>query len=134
MTATYPCPGIRVVRGPDWAGRDQDGGEGHVGTVVKIEDSDWAKGKVSVIWDSGREFQYRAGYDGKFELLVFDSGPTGDQVKGAQCDGCGEVNISGMIWTCSTCTNFILCTLCYNTERHDTDHAFLCSLTINSPL
>ncbi|XP_046564767.1 E3 ubiquitin-protein ligase mind-bomb-like isoform X2 [Haliotis rubra] len=134
MTATYPCPGIRVVRGPDWAGRDQDGGEGHVGTVVKIEDSDWAKGKVSVIWDSGREFQYRAGYDGKFELLVFDSGPTGDQVKGALCDGCGEVNISGMIWTCSTCTNFILCTLCYNTERHDTDHAFLRSLTINSPL
>ncbi|XP_046381864.2 E3 ubiquitin-protein ligase mind-bomb-like [Haliotis rufescens] len=134
MTATYPCPGIRVVRGPDWAGRDQDGGEGHVGTVVKIEASDWAKGKVSVIWDSGREFQYRAGFDGKFELLVFDSGPTGVQQKGFTCDGCGEDNIAGMRWKCSQCTDFDLCTLCYNTERHATDHAFLRCLTNNSPL
>lgn len=29
--------GLRVVRGPDWTWRDQDGGEGHVGTVVAVE-------------------------------------------------------------------------------------------------
>lgn len=26
--------GIRVVRGPDWSYDDDDGGEGHVGTVT----------------------------------------------------------------------------------------------------
>ena len=28
--------GSRVVRGPDWQWGDQDGGPGHVGTVVTI--------------------------------------------------------------------------------------------------
>ena len=28
--------GVRVVRGPDWQWGDQDGGPGHVGTVVTI--------------------------------------------------------------------------------------------------
>ena len=28
--------GLRVVRGPDWEWGDQDGGEGHVGTVVEV--------------------------------------------------------------------------------------------------
>lgn len=28
--------GSRVVRGPDWQWGDQDGGQGHVGTVVTI--------------------------------------------------------------------------------------------------
>ncbi|XP_071111879.1 E3 ubiquitin-protein ligase MIB2-like [Haliotis cracherodii] len=133
MPSTYPCPGIRVVRGPDWAGRDQDGGEGHVGTVVKIETSDWAKGKVSVIWDSGREFQYRAGFDGKFELLVFDSGPTGVKQKGVTCDGCRDENFTGLRWKCMECRDFDLCSECYNTDIHDKSHAFLRSLTNNSP-
>ena len=26
--------GVRVVRGPNWKWGDQDGGEGHVGTVI----------------------------------------------------------------------------------------------------
>lgn len=26
-----------MVRGPDWQWKDQDGGEGHVGTVVRID-------------------------------------------------------------------------------------------------
>ena len=29
--------GTRVVRGPDWAWRDQDGGEGHLGTVAEVQ-------------------------------------------------------------------------------------------------
>ena len=32
--------GLRVVRGPDWTWGDQDGGEGHVGTVVAVERRD----------------------------------------------------------------------------------------------
>ena len=30
------CVGLRVVRGPNWSWGDQDGGEGHVGTVVEV--------------------------------------------------------------------------------------------------
>jgi E3 ubiquitin-protein ligase mind-bomb len=31
-----PVEDLRVVRGPDWEHGDEDGGEGHVGTVVKV--------------------------------------------------------------------------------------------------
>ena len=29
-------PGIRVVRGPDWKWRNQDGGPGNLGTLTKV--------------------------------------------------------------------------------------------------
>ncbi|XP_046558776.1 E3 ubiquitin-protein ligase mind-bomb-like isoform X1 [Haliotis rubra] len=127
----YPCPGIRVVRGPGWSGKDQDGGDGHVGTVLNVDST---KGRVTVLWDTGREFQYNAGYNDKFDLLVFDSGPTAVQQKGVVCDGCREEDIAGIRWKCSKCTDFDLCTLCYMEERHDVTHAFLRSLTRTSPV
>ncbi|XP_046375109.2 E3 ubiquitin-protein ligase MIB2-like [Haliotis rufescens] len=127
----YPCPGIRVVRGPGWSGQDQDGGDGHVGTVLDVDST---KGRVTVLWDTGREFQYDAGDNDKFDLLVFDSGPTAVQQKGVVCDGCREENIAGVRWKCSKCTDFDLCTFCYMEERHDVTHAFLRSLTRTSPV
>ena len=48
-------PGIRVVRGPDWKWGDQDGGEGHLGTVVEIV----SKTEVVVQWDHGTRTNYR---------------------------------------------------------------------------
>ena len=33
-------PGLRVVRGPDWSWKDQDGGEGSMGTVIKVSNQD----------------------------------------------------------------------------------------------
>ena len=30
---------------------------------------------VVVYWDTGEQGRYRAGYDGKYDLLVFDSAP-----------------------------------------------------------
>jgi hypothetical protein len=33
--------------------------------------------KVTVIWDSGRELRYRAGENGKYDLRVFDTAPSG---------------------------------------------------------
>jgi len=30
--------GVRVVRGPDWSYGDDDGGEGHVGTLIQDND------------------------------------------------------------------------------------------------
>ena len=71
--------GLRVVRGPDWIWGDQDGGEGGVGTVVDygLGENGGFDNTVMVYWDTGKLANYRAGYNGKYDLLVFDSAPTG---------------------------------------------------------
>ena len=66
--------GLRVVRGPDWEWGDQDGGEGFVGTVAGVEEG---SREVVVQWDVGQRCRYRCGQDGKFDLRVLDSGPSG---------------------------------------------------------
>ena len=68
------CVGLRVVRGPNWLWGDQDGGEGHVGTVVEVEQDG---GSVVVQWDCGNRCRYRCGEEGKYDLRVFDSAPAG---------------------------------------------------------
>ena len=89
--------GLRVVRGPDWRWEDQDGGEGHVGTVVEVEEmnegveregrgegpSNDARmtGAAVVQWDCGVRAHYRCGADGKFDLRVYDNAPTGECTK-----------------------------------------------------
>ena len=70
-------PGTRVVRGPDWASKKQDNGEGFLGTIIFVPKAGSGDNKVTVIWDSGRELRYRAGHDGKYDLLVYDSAPAG---------------------------------------------------------
>ena len=96
-----------MVRGPDWDHGDEDGGEGHVGTVVKVHhtsDGSAAAGgssreeaginseeaseseparrdrvhSVTVQWDCGHRGVYKCGMDGKFELRIFDSAQTGE--------------------------------------------------------
>lgn len=79
--------GFRVVRGPDWEYGDQDGGEGHVGTVVEVveaagDDQDsWDSGSVGkqvvVQWDYGERSRYRCGSQRKYDLRVLDSSPAG---------------------------------------------------------
>ena len=71
-------PGYRVVRGPDWKWGNQDGGEGHVGTVVEINHSESGRSAV-VQWDLGNQCNYRCGHEDKYDLLVFDNGPTGEE-------------------------------------------------------
>ena len=66
--------GVRVVRGPDWCWEDQDGGEGCVGTVVEVGDEGRS---VLVQWDCGIRSWYRSGEEGKFDLRVLDTAPTG---------------------------------------------------------
>ena len=81
MTQLVPfLPGLRVVRGPDWKWGDQDGGEGHVGTVVEVGDPSVSDGGRAVVvqWDFGeRPCKYRCGVEGKYDLRVLDSAPTG---------------------------------------------------------
>lgn len=80
-------PGLRVVRGPDWKWGNQDGGEGHVGTVVEVRTGEKPQqagdnsvvGRAAVVqWDVGNKCNYRCGIDGKYDLLVYDSGPIGE--------------------------------------------------------
>ena len=54
--------GSRVVRGPDWQWGDQDGGPGHVGTVVtigRVQHVQCPPGTVQVVWDHGVSQNYR---------------------------------------------------------------------------
>ena len=67
--------GLRVVRGPDWEGGDQDGGEGFVGTVVGLEGDGR---RVTVQWDMGQRNIYHCGQDNKFDLRLLESGPSGE--------------------------------------------------------
>lgn len=83
--------GLRVVRGPNWTWGDQDGGEGHVGTVVEVHvpksDTRGGAGEdkvtpapcvVTVQWDCGNRCRYRCGIGGKYDLRLLDSGPAGE--------------------------------------------------------
>lgn len=93
---------LRVVRGPDWEYGDEDGGEGHLGTVVEVQRSSASAAvteeevdpgtspepaeqegvacTVTVQWDCGHRSQYRCGSEGKYDLRVFDNGQTGKGV------------------------------------------------------
>lgn len=61
------------MRGPDWKWADQDGGDGHVGTVRNFESPE----EVVVVWDNGTAANYRCA--GSYDLRILDSSPTGMQ-------------------------------------------------------
>lgn len=70
--------GLKVVRGPDWKWENQDGGEGHVGTVVEVGRSNGTLDKqVFVLWDNGVRGNYRIGYSGDYDLRTLDNGSIG---------------------------------------------------------
>ena len=71
--------GLRVVRGPGWKYEDQDGGEGHVGTITmpeKLASEYIPEGIVFVAWDCGVIANYSVGDD----LLVLDNAPAGNNL------------------------------------------------------
>ncbi|XP_023209720.1 E3 ubiquitin-protein ligase MIB2-like [Centruroides sculpturatus] len=120
--------GLRVVRGPDWKWQNQDDGEGHVGTVVEIgkPGSTTSPDKTVVVqWDSGSRTNYRIGYQGAYDLRVFDNAPIGIKHPNIICDACRKHGIAGMRWKCNRCYDFDLCTQCYMSEKHDLTHPFL---------
>ena len=85
---------LRVVRGPNWMWRDQDGGEGHVGTVVQVETEDPFPDPASslatppppkavvVQWECGKHYRckYRCGAENKYDLRVLDCAQAGESI------------------------------------------------------
>ncbi|XP_076101483.1 uncharacterized protein LOC143071202 isoform X2 [Mytilus galloprovincialis] len=61
--------GCRVVRGQDWKYEDFDGGEGSLGTVLRVR----IEGKVVVRWDGTNKGIFKIGHDGLFEVRLCDN-------------------------------------------------------------
>ncbi|XP_037540457.1 E3 ubiquitin-protein ligase MIB2 [Nematolebias whitei] len=119
--------GMRVVRGLDWKWGNQDDGEGHVGTVVEIgrQGSTTTPDKTVVVqWDSGTRTNYRTGYQGAYDLLLYDTAQIGVRHSNIICDSCKKHGIMGMRWKCKVCFDYDLCTQCYMNNKHDLGHSF----------
>ncbi|XP_030641535.1 E3 ubiquitin-protein ligase MIB2 isoform X2 [Chanos chanos] len=119
--------GMRVVRGVDWKWGNQDDGEGHVGTVVEIgrQGSTTTPDKTVVVqWDSGTRTNYRTGYQGCYDLLLYDNAQIGVRHSNIICDSCKKHGIMGMRWKCKVCFDYDLCTHCYMNNKHDLSHPF----------
>ncbi|XP_075045926.1 E3 ubiquitin-protein ligase MIB2 isoform X2 [Mixophyes fleayi] len=119
--------GMRVVRGVDWKWANQDNGEGSMGTVVEIgrQGSPTTPDKTVVVqWDHGTRTNYRTGFQGSYDLLLYDNAQTGVRHPNIICDCCKKHGIRGMRWKCKVCFDYDLCTQCYMNNKHDLSHAF----------
>lgn len=62
--------GCKVIRGPNWKWRDQDGGDGSVGVVEGVSPWSGVDGEgMSVRWPNDSLYTYRWGADGNFDLI-----------------------------------------------------------------
>uniref|UniRef100_A0A670YWR6 E3 ubiquitin-protein ligase MIB2 n=1 Tax=Pseudonaja textilis TaxID=8673 RepID=A0A670YWR6_PSETE len=119
--------GMRVVRGADWRWGNQDSGEGNVGTVVEIgrQGSPATPDKTVVVqWDHGTRTNYRTGFQGAYDLLLYDNAQIGVRHPNIICDCCKKHGIRGMRWKCKVCFDYDLCLHCYMSNKHDLSHAF----------
>ncbi|NXU55682.1 MIB2 ligase, partial [Turnix velox] len=105
-----PCAsmqvGMRVVRGVDWKWGNQDSGEGNVGTVVEIgrTGSPTTPDKTVVVqWDQGNRTNYRTGFQGAYDLLLYDNAQIGE-CRGGQ--GAQAAVLTQPRPTCSYCGQF----------------------------
>uniref|UniRef100_H3B381 RING-type E3 ubiquitin transferase n=1 Tax=Latimeria chalumnae TaxID=7897 RepID=H3B381_LATCH len=125
--------GVRVVRGPSWKWQDQDGGEGHLGTITDISEQGSAHGKAAIVqWDCGECRKYRIGVSNNYDLLLYDNASTGVHHVHVTCDGCNHIGIWGIRWKCVQCHNFDLCSICYMSDKHNIGHSFHRILTPSS--
>ncbi|ETV97588.1 hypothetical protein, variant [Aphanomyces invadans] len=73
VPTTPPPPpltiGCKVIRGPNWKWRDQDGGQGSIGVVEGISPWSGIEGEgMSVRWPNDALYTYRWGADGQYDL------------------------------------------------------------------
>lgn len=127
---TKARPGQRVVRGPDWEGRDEDGGSHYLGTIVSVfqpgTDSGYTTHPVEVQWDAGEGGLYRAGCTNETcDLRLIDAGPTGITFPNTTCGSCETNDVVGTLWKCAVCKHYCLCHCCYMNDRHNVEHEFV---------
>jgi E3 ubiquitin-protein ligase mind-bomb len=120
--------GCQVVREPDWRWGKQDGGEGHVGTVVKFESAD----ECVVIWDNGNEANYSCSIF--YDIYTLDASMCDIVHEGVRCAYCYKTSIRGIRWQCIDCLkydalNINLCSKCYHSDQHNLKHRFSRMLT-----
>ncbi|DAZ95584.1 TPA: hypothetical protein N0F65_006070 [Lagenidium giganteum] len=62
--------GCKVIRGPNWKWKDQDGGEGSIGVVEGVSPWSGIEGEgMSVRWPNDSMYTYRWGADGNYDLI-----------------------------------------------------------------
>ncbi|CAF0959555.1 unnamed protein product, partial [Brachionus calyciflorus] len=120
--------GSRVVRGPGWKWGEQDGGEGHVGTIKDFKSVE----EVVVVWDNGTLANYRC--SGEFDIRIFEPSPCGLYHENIKCNECGQDPLYGIRWVCADCLanenkNINLCSKCYHDDKHQLKHRFYRILT-----
>ena len=76
-TELQMAAGLRVIRGPDWNLDDDDGGEGHVGTLIEVG----GDGKATIVWDGGQVTACRGGQGQGHDLRVLDNATVGELQK-----------------------------------------------------
>ncbi|XP_072174724.1 uncharacterized protein [Diadema setosum] len=124
--------GSRVIRGVDWMHKNQDGGPGHVGTVIAghtagrfLWGPQFPPFTVLVQWDVGNKGLYRIGLDRAWDLRELHIPITGKVHNKIWCDGCNKSEIQGFRWRCTECYGIDLCTDCYMGDKHDIRHVFM---------
>ncbi|KAJ7306427.1 hypothetical protein JRQ81_009777 [Phrynocephalus forsythii] len=79
---------------------------------------------VVVQWDHGTRTNYRTGFQGAYDLLLYDNAQIGVRHHNIICDCCKKHGIRGMRWKCKVCFDYDLCMQCYMNNKHDLSHAF----------
>jgi E3 ubiquitin-protein ligase mind-bomb len=124
--------GSRVVRGPDWRWGKQDGGAGHMGTVVGFESID----ECVVVWDNGTEANYSCSIFHDLAVLEPPAHAVKDFVHQVKCDFCCVSPLRGIRWLCDDCLHQALhvnlCSNCYHNDCHNLKHKFRRILTQTS--
>ncbi|XP_071147139.1 E3 ubiquitin-protein ligase MIB2-like [Mytilus edulis] len=131
-TSMVIAPGLRVVRGRDWKWTDQDGGEGHLGTIQEISGmrkTSCPDKCAAVLWDNGYRNTYRIGFENSYDLRIYDNaGVAGNRHQGMKCTEVTcedeEDDIMGYVWQCISNPEVTLCNNCYHGDKGDVTEAF----------
>lgn len=96
------------------------GGDGIVGTITEVN---YNEETITVFWDDGGEAVYPC-TEGNHCVKILDNAPTGVSHRGISCTGCKESEIAGMRWVCLQCQEVNMCSICYMSRKHNTEHEF----------
>ncbi|CAG2195097.1 MIB [Mytilus edulis] len=121
---------LRVIR--EKGDKNKASEDESLGTIVDV---DYKAGEVKVQWDKNVHESpdtFRTDKHNQYELLLFDNAQSGVKHEHFSCDDCKQNPLLGIRWKCLICADYNLCTKCYITDRHDTEHIFYRLICPNS--